>query len=58
MGRPKAENPKSTQVTVRMDADTTRKMAVVMEQYGISKVEALRRGIDKLFSEIKGKEKR
>lgn len=53
MGRPKIDNPKSTQVSVRMDADTLKKLDVCTEKLNETRVEVIRRGIEKVFSEIK-----
>ena len=46
MGRPKAENPKSKQIMVRLDAETDRKLEE-------KKVAVVRRGIERLYAEIK-----
>lgn len=53
MGRPKIDNPKSTQITVRLDAGTIKMLDSCAEHYGIKRVEVLRLGIEKLFSEMK-----
>lgn len=52
-GRPKADNPKVKQLGVRLDAETLDKLDILAEHYNETRVEILRRGIDKLFSELK-----
>ncbi len=53
MGRPKIDNPKSTQISVRMDADTLKKLDVCTKKLNETRVEVIRRGIEKVFSEVK-----
>ena len=53
MGRPKSENPKSVQLAVRLDKETLVKLDACAEAYGETRVQAIRRGIEKLYSEIK-----
>ena len=53
MGRPKAENPKSKQIMVRLDAETDRKLEELAEFFKEKKVAVVRRGIEKLYAEIK-----
>lgn len=53
MGRPKSDNPKSTQLSVRLDKDALEKLDACVEAYGGTRVQIIRRGIEKLFSEIK-----
>ena len=53
MGRPKSENPKSTQLTVRLDKETLEKLDRVTQANHESRVQTIRRGIEKLFSELK-----
>ena len=52
MGRPKSENPKSTQLSVRLDQGTLEKLDRCAEHYKETRVQILRRGIEKVFSEI------
>ncbi len=52
-GRPKSENPKSKQLGVRFDDETLEKLDCLTEYYHETRVEVIRRGINKLFSEIK-----
>ncbi len=50
-GRPKAENPKSFDVKVRLDAETERKLLAYCVKHEITKAEAIRRGIHLLLAE-------
>ena len=52
-GRPKADNPKVKQLGVRLDVETLDKLDILTEYYKETRVEVLRRGINKLFSELK-----
>lgn len=52
-GRPKSENPKAKQLGVRLDKETLDKLDVVSEYYKETRVASIRRGIEKLFSDIK-----
>lgn len=45
MGRPKAENPKSIRYSIRLDVETERKLEEYCDKHGITKGEAIRRGI-------------
>ena len=53
MGRPKSKNPKSTQLTVRLDHDTLEKLDAVAQVNQENRVQTIRRGIERLFSELK-----
>lgn len=53
MGRPKAENPKAFQLSVKMDADTLKKLDKLAEHYGKSRGSVVRQGIERLFAEMK-----
>lgn len=53
MGRPKSDNPKSTQLSVRLDDETVRKLDEVAKANSETRVQTLRRGIEKLYSELK-----
>lgn len=53
MGRPKSDNPKVKQLGVRLDKETLNKLDILVDYYKETRVEVLRRGIEKLFSEIK-----
>lgn len=52
-GRPKAENPKAKQLGVRLDEKTLDKLDALTEYYKETRAEVLRRGVEKLFSELK-----
>lgn len=52
-GRPKADNPKVKQLGVRLDQETLDKLDILVAHYKETRVEVLRRGIEKLFSELK-----
>ncbi|MDE5768853.1 MAG: hypothetical protein K2H82_05650 [Oscillospiraceae bacterium] len=51
-GRPKSKNPKSTQLAVRMDMETLKKLDEVAEKNSETRVQTIRRGIEKLHSEL------
>ena len=51
MGRPKAEKPKSVQYSVRLDAETEKKLQAYCKEKKISKGEAFRQGIKLLIGE-------
>lgn len=55
MGRPKSENPKATQIGVRLDDETLKKLDENAEFYGETRVASLRRGIELLNKKIKEK---
>ena len=48
-GRPKAENPKDIRYSIRLDAKTEERLAAYCEEHGITKGEAIRKGIDLLL---------
>lgn len=48
-GRPKADNPKQTRFSIRLDAEREKKLEAYCTEHGITKGEAIRRGIDKLL---------
>lgn len=50
-GRPKSDKPKSTQLAVRLDEETLKKLDDLTSVYGTSRVEVLRMGIERLHSE-------
>ena len=52
-GRPKSDNPKSTQLAVRLDKETLNKLDAVAEHNLETRVQTIRRGIDRLYSDIK-----
>lgn len=53
MGRPKIDNPKGTQISVRLDNETLEKLDTCAKATGETRAQTLRRGIEKLFSELK-----
>ena len=53
IGRPKAENPKDIRYSIRLDAETEIKLQKYCEEHGITKGEAIRRGIHLLLGEKK-----
>lgn len=53
MGRPKIDNPKGTQISVRLDDATLRKLDACAKSNGETRAQTLRRGIEKLFSDMK-----
>lgn len=53
MGRPKAENPKSINLNIRLDAETEKKLQAYCKKHNISKSEAIRREIHLLIGEKK-----
>ncbi len=52
-GRPKIENPMKERITVRLDDESAQVLKAYCQQKNVDKAEAIRRGIDKLRSEIK-----
>lgn len=52
-GRPKTENPKSNPIHVRLDDKSMEILETYCEQEKIAKTEGIRRGIEKLESDIK-----
>ena len=52
-GRPKIENPMKERITVRLDDESVQLVKAYCQQKNVDKAEAIRRGIDKLRSEIK-----
>lgn len=52
-GRPKTDNPKGTQLAVRLDAETLQKLDENAAYYKESRVESLRRGIEEVNRNIK-----
>lgn len=45
IGRPKAENPKDIRFSIRIDDTIDRRLNAYCEEHGITKGEAIRRGI-------------
>ena len=55
-GRPKAENPKTVNYSIRLDAETEQKLLAYCEEHDITKGEAIRRGIHLLLNAKKAPE--
>ncbi len=53
IGRPKSDNPKSNPIHVRLDDNSKKILDRYCRQERVAKTEAIRRGIQKLESEIK-----
>lgn len=53
VGRPKAENPKSSRFSIRLDDLTESRLEAYCEKNGITKGEAIRRGIHLLLEKEK-----
>lgn len=52
-GRPKSDNPKVKQLGVRFDEESLKKLDVLTQHYSETRVQIIRRGIEKLYSELK-----
>lgn len=52
-GRPKTENPINIRTSVRLDAETDRKLNDYCEKHGITKGEAIRKGVHLLLAKEK-----
>ena len=52
-GRPKADNSKVKQLGVRLDEKTLDKLDALTDYYKETRAEVLRRGVEKLYSELK-----
>ena len=50
-GRPKAENPKSTDIKVRIDDETSKRLDEYCKAHSITRAEAIRRGIHLLLTQ-------
>ena len=50
-GRPKVENPKGINLTIRLDAREERELRQYCEDHGISRSEALRQGLHLLLAQ-------
>lgn len=55
MGRPKSDKPKATQIGVRLDDETLKKLDENAAYYNETRVSSLRRGIELVNQGIKGK---
>ena len=54
-GRPKVDNPKVKQLGVRLDEETLDKLDVLTDYYKETRAEVLRRGVEKLYSDLKSR---
>lgn len=52
-GRPKAEKPKEIRYSIRLDIETEEKLKEYCEEHGITRGEAVRKGIHLLLSQNK-----
>lgn len=52
-GRPKSDNPREKQLGVRFDEEELKKLDTVANFYKETRVASIRRGIEKLYSELK-----
>ena len=52
-GRPKAENPLNVDVKVRLDKETSDKLDEYCKSHGITKAEAVRKGVHLLLEKEK-----
>ena len=52
-GRPKAEKPKEIRYSIRLDLETEEKLKGYCEEHGITRGEAVRKGIHLLLSQNK-----
>ena len=48
-GRPKSENPLNVDVKVRLDSETSRRLDDYCKKHGITRTEAIRKGIHLLL---------
>lgn len=53
VGRPKSENPKQSRFSIRLDADTEKRLQLYCEKHSITKGEAIRQGIHLLLAQEK-----
>ena len=52
-GRPKAENPLNVDLKIRFDQETNTRLLVYCKKYGVTRTEAIRRGIHLLLEQEK-----
>lgn len=53
MGRPKVENPINIRTSVRLDAETDRRLDEYCKQHQMTKGEAIRKGVHLLLAQEK-----
>lgn len=51
-GRPKITNPKSVQVTARLDEETVRKLDESAKTLKLTRAETIRKGIENVYSGV------
>lgn len=54
-GRPKSKTPKHTQLGVRFDDKTLKKLDTLVEHYQETRVDVIRRGVERLYSDLEKK---
>lgn len=54
-GRPKSDTPKVKQLGVRFDKEDLDKLDCLAKYYDETRVEVIRRGVNKLYSELENK---
>lgn len=54
-GRPKSDNPKSTQLAVRLDDETLRQLDEIAKANSETRVQSIRRSIKSLYSDLEKK---
>ncbi len=52
-GRPKSENPKNVDLKIRFDQATNQRLLQYCERHGVTRTEAIRRGIQLLLEQEK-----
>ena len=52
-GRPKADNPLNVDVKVRLDSETNKKLEDYCKMHGLTRTEAIRKGIHLLLTQEK-----
>ncbi len=55
-GRPKSENPRGKQLGVRFDKEELERLDTVAEYFGETRVASIRRGVEKLYTDIKNRD--
>lgn len=54
-GRPKSQKPKQTQLGVRFDNEQLKQLDAVATHYNETRAESIRRGVQRLYSDLKEK---
>ena len=52
-GRPKLDNPINIRTSVRLDAETDKSLEIYCKEHGITKGEAIRKGVHLLLADKK-----